>query len=44
VAAVASGDGIAELLLGQATVSSGYQPQTNSAHNYYGLYAQDTSE
>jgi Carboxypeptidase regulatory-like domain len=43
LAAVASGDGIAELLLGQATVSSGYEPQTNSAHNYYGAYAQDTA-
>ena len=43
LAAVASGDGIAELLLGQATVSSGYEPQTNSAHNYYGMYAQDTA-
>lgn len=39
--ATASGSGIASLLLGQAAVTSGYQPQTNSAHNYYGFYAQD---
>ena len=42
LAAVASGDGIADLMLGQATVSSGYH-QTNSAHNCYGLYAQDAA-
>lgn len=41
--AVASGDGIADLLLGQASVTSGYQIQTNSAHNYYALYAQDAA-
>ncbi len=38
-----SGSGIADLLLGAATVTSGYEPQTNSAHNYFGFYAQDTA-
>ena len=37
-----SGSGMAELLLGLATVSSGYEPETQSVHYYYGLYAQDT--
>ncbi len=37
-----SGSGMAELLLGLATVSSGYEPETQSTHYYYGLYAQDT--
>src|SRR6201999_3366740 len=41
---VASGDGVAELLLGQATVTSGYVPQTNSAHNYLAFYAQDIAK
>ncbi len=39
-----SGDGLAELLLGQAEVTSGYVPQTNSAHNYLGFYAQDIAK
>lgn len=43
VPAVASGHGVAELLLGQAAVTSGYQIQTNSAHGYYGFYAQDVA-
>ena len=36
-----SGSGMAELLLGLATVSSGYEPVTRSHHYYYGAYAQD---
>lgn len=36
-----SGSGMAELLLGLATVTSGYEPMTRSHHFYYGLYAQD---
>ena len=36
-----SGDGVADLLLGLATVSSGYEPETRSIHEYAGLYAQD---
>lgn len=36
-----SGSGIAELLLGLATVTSGYEPETKSVHYYYGAYAQD---
>ncbi|HTB16207.1 MAG TPA: carboxypeptidase regulatory-like domain-containing protein [Bryobacteraceae bacterium] len=43
-AAVAdSGSGVADLLLGAAGVQSGYEPQTNSAHNYFGFYAQDAA-
>jgi len=38
-----SGSGIADLLLGAASVQSGYEPQTNSAHNYFGFYAQDAA-
>ena len=37
-----SGSGMAELLLGLATVTTGYEPETQSVHYYYGLYAQDT--
>lgn len=40
-AAPDSGSGMAELLLGLATVTSGYEPVTRSRHYYYGLYAQD---
>jgi hypothetical protein len=40
-AAGASGSGIADLLLGAATVSSGYAPAYRSTHPYYALYAQD---
>jgi len=36
-----SGSGMAELLLGLATVTSGYEPVTRSHHYYYGLYVQD---
>lgn len=37
-----SGSGMAELLLGLATVSSGYEPETKSVHYYYAGFAQDT--
>jgi hypothetical protein len=37
-----SGSGMAELLLGLATVSSGFEPETKSVHYYYGGFAQDT--
>jgi hypothetical protein len=43
-AASDSGSGIADLLLGAAGVQTGYEPQTNSAHNYYGFYAQDAAK
>ena len=36
-----SGDGVADLLLGLATVSSGYEPETQSVHDYAGVFAQD---
>ena len=36
-----SGSGMAELLLGLATVSSGYEPETKSVHYYYAGFAQD---
>lgn len=36
-----SGSGIADLLLGAATVSSGYAPVYRNVHPYYALYAQD---
>ena len=36
-----SGDGVADLLLGLATVSSGYEPETQSIHEYGAAYAQD---
>jgi Carboxypeptidase regulatory-like domain len=38
-----SGNAIAELLLGQATVTSGYAPKVNFRHQYYALYAEDTA-
>jgi len=38
-----TGDAIAELLLGQATVTSGYAPQVNFGHQYYAGYAMDTA-
>jgi hypothetical protein len=38
-----SGSGIADLLLGAASVQSGYAPATHSHHDYAGLYAQDTA-
>jgi hypothetical protein len=37
-----TGNAIAELLLGQATVTSGYAPRVNFRHMYYALYAEDT--
>ena len=43
-AAVAdSGSGIADLLLGAASITSGYAPATHSRHGYLGFYAQDTA-
>lgn len=36
-----SGNGVADLLLGLATVSSGYEPETQSVHDYAAVYAQD---
>jgi hypothetical protein len=36
-----TGDAVAELLLGQATVTSGYAPRVNFRHMYYALYAED---
>jgi Carboxypeptidase regulatory-like domain len=39
-----TGDAIAELLLGQATVTSGYAPQVNFGHQYYAAYAMDTAK
>jgi Carboxypeptidase regulatory-like domain len=37
-----SGEGMAELLLGLATVTTGYEPETRSVHYYEGVYAEDT--
>jgi len=39
-----TGDAIAQLLLGQATVTSGYAPQVNFGHQYYAGYAMDTAK
>ena len=39
-----TGNAIAELLLGQATVTSGYAPQVNFGHQYYAGYAMDTAK
>jgi Carboxypeptidase regulatory-like domain/TonB dependent receptor len=39
-----SGDAVAELLLGQAVVTSGYAPKVNFAHQYYAVYAEDTAK
>ncbi len=36
-----SGDGIADLLLGTGTVTSGYLPSYHLTHPYYAFYAQD---
>lgn len=38
-----TGNAIAELLLGQATVTSGYAPQVNFGHQYYAGYVEDTA-
>ena len=40
-AAGSAGSGIADLLLGAATVSSGYAPGFKVTHPYYAIYAQD---
>jgi hypothetical protein len=37
-----SGNGIAELLLGLGSVSSGFEPKTTSVHDYRAGYIQDT--
>jgi hypothetical protein len=41
-AAANSGSGVADLLLGAASVTSGYVSATHSSHYYLGFYAQDT--
>jgi hypothetical protein len=38
-----SGSGVADLLLGAVSVTSGYAPPTHSHHEYFGWYAQDTA-
>jgi hypothetical protein len=37
-----SGNGVADLLLGLGTVSSGYEPETQSVHYYGAVFAQDS--
>ena len=37
-----SGNGVADLLLGLGTVSSGYEPETRSVHDYGAVFIQDT--
>ncbi len=37
-----TGNAIAELVLGQATVTSGYAPQVNFGHQYYAGFAEDS--
>ena len=37
-----TGNAIAELLLGQATITSGYIPKVNFRHQYYAVYAEDS--
>ena len=39
-----TGNAIAELLLGQATVTSGYAPQVNFGHQYYAAYVSDSAK
>ncbi len=39
-----TGNAVAELLLGQATVTSGYAPQVNFGHQYYAGYAEDSAK
>ena len=39
-----SGDAVAELLLGQAVVTSGYAPKVNFSHQYYAAYAEDIAK
>ncbi len=36
-----SGNGVAELLMGLGSVSSGYEPETQSVHDYAAAYIQD---
>jgi Carboxypeptidase regulatory-like domain len=36
-----SGNGVADLLLGLGTVTSGYEPKTTSVHDYRGAYIED---
>ncbi len=36
-----SGNGVADLLLGLGTVSSGYEPETRSVHDYRAVFVQD---
>ena len=36
-----SGSGVADMLLGLATVSSGYEPETRSVHDYRSVFVQD---
>jgi Carboxypeptidase regulatory-like domain len=37
-----SGNGVAELLMGLGSVSSGYEPETQSVHDYAAVYLQDS--
>ena len=37
-----SGNGVAELLMGLGSVTSGYEPETQSVHDYAGVYFQDS--
>jgi hypothetical protein len=38
-----TGNAVAELLLGQATVTSGYAPKVHFGHQYYGFFVGDTA-
>jgi hypothetical protein len=37
-----SGNGVAELLMGLGSVTSGYEPETQSVHDYAAVYLQDS--
>ena len=37
-----SGNGVAELLIGLGSVTSGYEPETQSVHDYAAVYLQDS--
>jgi hypothetical protein len=39
-----TGNAVAELLLGQATVTTGYGPKVHFGHQYYGFYIADTAK
>ncbi len=39
-----TGNAVAELLMGQATVTSGYAPKVNTRHQYYAFYGEDTAK